>query len=94
MTDRESVDLYFGAVSPSKPADGPGNFRVYVVYRDGVQRFLGCYGSLLAAIEERDREIEKHRAEGYDHTRVHIAVFDEDDPERGDLDWDDAEGEP
>ena len=86
---REANDAFFG--SPVAVA-AERRYRVYLVYRDGVRRWAsnGWWPSVEAALAERDEEVEAHLIDGYDFRLVHIAVCDMDDPERGDIEEDDA----
>jgi hypothetical protein len=53
---------------------------------DGVERDSAApVASLRAALEERDRQI---AADKRGPSRVHYRVTDDEDPERGELDWD------
>lgn len=54
--------------------------------RSGTEDVVGRFRDLRTALRARD-----YRSAGSDWKRVHYRVVDLDDPERGDLDWDDAE---
>lgn len=88
MTDRETVDIYLGAPAlESVERDERGRFAVRVVYRDGLERLDAATESLRDALLDADRARSNLALIGYGRTRVHVDVIDEDDPERGPLDW-------
>lgn len=69
--------------------DEEGNFAVRVVFLDGVDRTDSRHTSLRGALAGADFLRIDLKAKGYDRHRVHVGVIDEDDPERGELDWSD-----
>lgn len=70
------------------PVDEDGDFSVRVVYLDGVDRTHGePHTSLIEALRHADEHRAYLRTLNYDRTRVNVSVIDNDDPERGALDW-------
>lgn len=70
------------------PYDEEGHFAVRAVFLDGVDRNQSLHTSLRQALRSADEYRADMRAKGYDRSRLHVGVIDEDDPERGELDWD------
>jgi hypothetical protein len=68
--------------------DEEGDFAVRIVFLDGVDRTGKRSRSLRRALRYADEERSALLGKGYDRHRVHVAVIDEGDPERGELDWD------
>lgn len=72
----------------SEVHDEEGHFAVRAVFLDGVDRNQSLHTSLYRALRAADEYRLDMRAKGYDRHRLHVDVIDEDDPERGSLDWD------
>lgn len=94
MPDRETADLFLGHpgfATDERPRwrEGVDRYVVYVVYLDGVPRELSKHDMLVTALEERDREQVAHERDGYNRTNHHLGVYDAENGDRGDLDWDD-----
>lgn len=70
--------------------DETGHFAVRAVFLDGVDRNQSLHTSLRHALEAADLYRIDMAKKGYDRRRLHVGVIDEDDPERGELDWDDV----
>lgn len=68
--------------------DEEGHFAVRAVFLDGVDRNQSLHTSLRHALLAADLYRAEMREKGYDRFRLHVGVIDEDDPERGELDWD------
>lgn len=75
--------------APDTLNDEEGSFAVRTVFLDGVDRTHSRHKSLRWALYHADATRGELAAKGYDRTRVHVDVVDEDDPERGSLDWED-----
>lgn len=82
-----------GAHPEETAYDETGNFAVRVVFLDGVDRTAqDGFTSLRAALAWADGYTLDLRKKNYTRTMVHVGVIDVDDPERGELDWDDLDG--
>jgi hypothetical protein len=68
--------------------DEEGSFAVRAVFLDGVERNQSLHRSLRLALEAADFYRAEMRGKGYGRSRLHVDVIDENDPERGSLDWD------
>lgn len=66
---------------------GTGRYRLYVVYRDGVPQETDSSDDLAVMLRRRDEECKRPAAQLPSPYEL-WGVFDNEDPERGDLDWD------
>lgn len=64
---------------------GDHTYEVMVTLGDGVPRLENRWGDVDMALTERDRLRKELKEKGY-HS-FHVGVIDQDDPERGWLDW-------
>lgn len=78
--------------APDDLIDEEGSFAVRVVFLDGVDRTESSHTSLRRALFRADTYRYELEKKGYRHHNSHVGVIDSDDPERGELDWDEVGG--
>lgn len=81
-----AYDRYYESATAGE-ADEEGDFAVRYVMLDGVERIESTHTSLRAALDRADGYQREMRAAGYTRRNLHVGVIDQDDPERGELDW-------
>lgn len=81
-------------VHPSRDEyDEIGDYSVRVVFLDGVDRTAADgFTSLREALHWADQYTLDLRKANYTSSMVHVGVIDNEDPERGELDWDAIDG--